>query len=445
MDKIKQKIVTVRTNKFWRNLFKNSFWAFLGDTGSSLIVLAVTVLLIHQIGDDSYGIIVLAETYMYIMDVIFNLQSWKSTIQYGQKALTNKKPQQLRSYVKLGAIVDVGTAIVGGALAVIVTPVVGMIFGWQPELIFCARIMSIEIFFHLSGTSTAILRIMDKFNLVAIQKIIASVIKIVSLLVLLCVMEEKNICNVAWVYCLSDILGNILLVVFAMTVYGKKYGIKKTIKAKIPNDSRKFVSFTIWSTIEGIADIPVSQLDVFIVSLLGNQSVAIFKVYKQIVNILRKVTSPIQQSIMPQFSELSAKGKQKEGYAIVIKIRNVILKVCLPISLLLGVTSPVWLNIIYGEAYAAEWYSLLTFLIIQTFALSYTTIHPFYLSLGKPKSSALILVFANIVYAVIAYLLIGKIGLMAMMVAYAVQCFTCVYLKIAGAKKTIAGLGESAG
>ena len=71
MDKIKQKIVTVRTNKFWRNLFKNSFWAFFGDTGSSLIVLVVTVLLIHQIGDDSYGVIVLSETYTVLITIVF--------------------------------------------------------------------------------------------------------------------------------------------------------------------------------------------------------------------------------------------------------------------------------------------------------------------------------------------------------------------------------------
>ena len=44
----------------------------------------------------------------------------------------------------------------------------------------------------------------------------------------------------------------------------------------------------------------------FIVSLLGTDYVAVFKVFKQIVAILQKITSPLQQAIMPQFSELKA-------------------------------------------------------------------------------------------------------------------------------------------
>ena len=405
MPTVKEKINKIKTNSFWRNLFKNSFWAFVGDSGSSLIVLAITVLLIHCIGDEKYGIIVLAETYMYMMDVILNFQSWKSTIQYGQGAITTNR---------------------------------SAVFGWQTELIICAQIMSIEIFFHLSGVSTAILRIMNKFHMVAIQKIITASAKILALFITLVLIGQRDIIVVAWVYCLSDILGNILLVCFALFTYGKKYGIKKTIMAKFPKDSRKFVSFTLWSTVEGIADIPVSQLDVFVVSIIGNQAVAIFKVYKQITNILRKVTSPIQQSIMPQFSDLSARNKKKEGYGVVIKIRNAILKVCLPVAIILGLSSPVWLALIYGDAYAAEWYVLLLFLIIQTFALSYTTIHPFYLSLGKPKSSALILFVANIIYAIVAFLLIEKVGLLAMAIAYAIQCLICVYLKVRGSRKEIA-------
>ena len=438
MPTVKEKINKIKTNSFWRNLFKNSFWAFVGDSGSSLIVLSITVLLIHCIGDEKYGIIVLAETYMYMMDVILNFQSWKSTIQYGQGAITTNRSGLLRSYVKLGSIVDIGTAIMGGAISVLITPIVGAVFGWQTELIICAQIMSIEIFFHLSGVSTAILRIMNKFHMVAIQKIITASAKILALFITLVLIGQRDIIVVAWVYCLSDILGNILLVCFALFTYGKKYGIKKTIMAKFPKDSRKFVSFTLWSTVEGIADIPVSQLDVFVVSIIGNQAVAIFKVYKQITNILRKVTSPIQQSIMPQFSDLSARNKKKEGYGVVIKIRNAILKVCLPVAIILGLSSPVWLALIYGDAYAAEWYVLLLFLIIQTFALSYTTIHPFYLSLGKPKSSALILFVANIIYAIVAFLLIEKVGLLAMAIAYAIQCLICVYLKVRGSRKEIA-------
>ena len=95
MKKIQSKIEKIKKDAFWGSLFKNSFWAFLGDSVASVIGLVVTILLIRLIGSDSYGVLVLGQSYMQIVDVIINVQSWKSVIQYGQKALVKNKIDEL--------------------------------------------------------------------------------------------------------------------------------------------------------------------------------------------------------------------------------------------------------------------------------------------------------------------------------------------------------------
>lgn len=429
MNKINNYITKLKKDKFWNNLFKNSFWAFIGDASSSVIGLLVTIFLIRIIGSDSYGILVLAQSYMQILDVIINVQSWKSVIQYGQKAIVNKNKELLHSYVKLGTILDVTTAIICCIISILIASFVGRIFGWSKELVICAQIFSITIVSHFSGTPTAILRLLNKFNLVALQKFISAFLKIVTLFVIYKIYGNLSLINSVIIYMITDFIGNILLVIFAFVEYNKKYGVNGIIKAKLPNDFKQFITFTLWGTLSEIVDIPVNYIDVFIISLLGNKMVSVFKVFKQVVSILQKVTSPIQQSILPQFSELSARNEKKRGYEVVTKIQKVSFKIGIVFSILIGLSSPLWLKFIYGELYASYWYVLLLYLVIQTYALSYTTIHPFYLSLDKARNSTLYILIANIVYLIVAYLLVLKLGIIGMVIAFGVQVILAINLK----------------
>lgn len=434
---IKTKFLNLQKNKFYKNLVKNSFWAFTGDFSASLLNLVVTIILIRLIGSSKFGILILAQTYMQIIDVILNVQSWKSVIQFGQDALVKKHKNRLISYIKLGTSIDVFTAILGGVVAIFVAPIVGNILKWSPEAILCARIFSITIFSHLSGTSTALLRIFDKFHLVAIQKFITALIKVISLLVVLIYFKNISLTMVVIIYCITDIIGNLLLVLFAMIEYAKKYDLKEVIKSKYPKDMGKFTKFTLWSTLGDITDIPVNYFDVFIISMLGTNMVAIFKVFKQCVTVLKRVTSAIQQAIMPQFSSLVAEGQKERGFRIVKKIRNAILKIMLPFGFIVGITSIVWLNTFFGPEYAERWYVLLIYLIIQIIALSFASLHPLYISLNKVKEDALIAFISNMIYLIVAYFLVKNIGMMGLVIAFAVQSFTIISIKYNHVKRSL--------
>ena len=437
MKKVKDVYRKIKDNSFYKSLFKNSFWAFTGDFSASLLNLVVTIILIRLIGSSKFGILILAQTYMQIIDVILNVQSWKSVIQFGQDALVKKNIKRLISYIKLGISIDVFTAIIGGIVAIFVAPLVGNLLNWSPEAILCARIFSITIFSHLSGTSTALLRVFDKFHLVAIQKFVTALIKVVSLLIVLICFKNISLTMVVIIYCITDIIGNLLLVLFAMIEYKKKYEIEAIIKSKYPKDMAEFTKFTLWSTLGDITDIPVNYFDVFIISMLGTNMVAIFKVFKQCVTIMKKVTSAIQQAIMPQFSEMIASSKKKEGFEVFTRIRDLFLKIMIPFGLVIGITSPIWLKVFFGTIYAKNWYVLLVYLLIQILAFSYTALHPLYISLNRVKEDTLIALTSNIVYLIVAYVLVKIIGMMGLVIAFAIQSCIIISIKYYHTKKII--------
>lgn len=429
-EKMKKLLEKFKLDGFWKNLLKNSLWAFLGESIASFIGLIITIILIKKLGSDKYGILVLAQSYMLIMDAVINVQSWKSVIQFGQKSLVKKDYKNLNSYIKLGTILDMSTAVLCCIISFFFPLFLGSIFSWSNEMILCCEIFSITIISHFSGTPTAILRIYDKFHLVALQKFISAIIKLFSLFIVLFYFNETSLILITIIYCITDVIGNLLLVIFAILVLKRKTQIKTIIKSKLPDDRQKFISFTLWGTLSEIVDVPVNYFDMFIVSLLGTDYVAVFKVFKQIVAILQKITSPLQQAIMPQFSELKAQMNETKGYEIVIKIQKISFYMILPISLIIGLTSPIWLKIIYNDIYAGKWYILLLYLLTQSVALSYTTIHPYFLSLNEPKRSFIYVLIANIVFIISSYILVFPLGMLGIVISYTIQYSIVICLKL---------------
>ena len=442
MKEFKKILHKIKNDNFWKNLFKNSFWAFFGDASASAITFIISIILIKIIGSESYGILILAQSYMNIMDVIINIQSWRSTIQYGQKALVDGNEKELHSYVKLGCIMDISTAILCFIISILLPNLIGGLLHWSNEMILCSEIFAITIISHFAGTPTAILRLFNKYNLVALSKTLAAIFKITAIVAYYLITKNLNLVSSTIIFMLTDFIGNSLLVIFAFYNYSKKYKISDIIKAKMPKDAKSFISYTLWGTLSEIVDLPVQTIDVFIVSVLGNATVAIYKIFKQIIGIISKVTGPIQQSILPQFSELSAKGNEKRGFEVVIKIHKTILKYTLPISILVGVASYFWLGKLYDMTYANYWYILFIYLMIQTYALSYTTIHPFFITLGNMRINAIIEFTANIVYLIVSYILVRAMGLLGITIAFLIQILLNIFLKYFCIKKMIANTEE---
>lgn len=437
--KVKDILMKIKSNDFWRKLFKNSFYAIIGEGGSSVINLFIVFLLIKLLGNDEYAILVLAQSYMSILDLIINLQSWQSVIKFGEEMRVKNKIDKYLEFIKLGSILDISTAILCGLISLFVAPLIGSIFNWSNELILCCQIFTAEIYFHFSGTPIAVLRLENKFNLVAIQKIVSAIIKLAVLLFILCMTSKLSLITAVIIYVVTDIISHLILVIMFLTIIHKKWGIHRLLKSKMPENKGQFIKYTIWCTLGDAVDIPVLYLDVFVVSALKLELVTVFKVFKQIISVLSKLAAPIYQAIFPQFSTLVAKGEYKRGYDAVIKIRNAVYKYFIPLIIVVGLSSPIWLNIIFGEIFSQYWYILFIYLIIHTYALSYTTIHPYFTALGKVKEGFIICLIANVVYLILALTLTKHFGMIAIVMSYAVQILIVIHAKKHMIKKEIDG------
>lgn len=423
-------ITRIKNNIFWNKLFKNMFSAAAGEAGSAVLSVVTTILMIKILGDTNYSTFVLAQTYMCIVDGIINFQSWAAVIKFGSERMAENDKDGLQSIIKLGTIVDMITAIAGMVLALFAAPIIGWILGWNDQFIMCSQLFAIEIVFHFSGTSVGVLRLLDYFNLVAIQKIIVAGLKCI-ISILLLILGKRDLIFFVFVYVIADIIGHIVLSLMSLFVIraNSDVSMRGILHASTHCYSKRFWTFAFWSNLATSIDIPVKQFDVFIMSAISYEMVAVYKVYKQIGNILVELSVPISQSIMPQFSDLVARGKTKECFSVMMKLHKTIIAAMLPCTLLITVISPKALQALFGNMYAHYFYILSIYLLIRSYALSYTSIHQLFTSMGMVKEDFFITGISNLAYVLIAFSLSKVIGILGIVVALGVQIFMSINIK----------------
>jgi O-antigen/teichoic acid export membrane protein len=195
--------------------------------------------------------------------------------------------------------------------------------------------------------------------------------------------------------------------------------------------------FTFWTSLTASADIPVQQFDTIFLSMLSYELVAVFKVYKQIGQVLNKFTTPIKQAIMPLFSELISKEKYHECYAYYKKMiakGNVLMA---PFVIILTGASLLFLHLTLDPIYVNHWPVLFVYLLLRGFALSFAPIHPLFIALGQVKQNFYISLIANSLYIAVVWLMIQFIGIWAILLGLLVEYLVVMVIKQKVVKKVI--------
>lgn len=434
IEKYKKKVVYALKNDFWSKLIRNVTTVIVGNGGSSIINFVVTCVMIRTVGNTDYGVFLLALQYMNLIDCIVNFQSWAGVIKYGSEAIVEKREDKLAAIFKSGFIIDIATAGLGSIIALLILPTVANFMHWDSNLVLLAALFSVEILFHLEGTSIGILRLYDKFNLTAIQSIISAILKL-TLIGGYFLLGGRSLIVITVLYVITDIFKHMLLVFYALRVLHEDMGIRKVVKSNLKLNDDKFIKYTIWNNFCYTVDVPVKYFDVFIISLISVDMVAIYKVFKQIIQILSMLINPISQAILPQFSELVAQNRTAEALRKVLKLRNVILgcgTIAVVGSLLFGKPIFTW---ILGPEYGENLLLFEALFVVQIFLMSYTAIHPFFAALGVPRIDFMFTGITNLMYMLVTFVTVKTIGVYSIILAMAVQGISLIWLKCYYSKK----------
>ncbi len=420
----------------FRRLVKNAGILLCGNITTNVLELFSLALTARALGPEGFGTLVLIQTYVRVVDALINFQSWQAVTKYGADALEGKRYTDFRCLIKFGTLIDGCSAALGALLSALGAFFAGRLLGWPAETVEPAMLFSIVILFNLVGTPTAVLRLFDRFKLLAGVRAGASGIKLILLTALF--FNKAGLGAFLWAWMGAQILEYLL--VFAAGHFELRRrvqgvgggGTLRGITRRFPGLPR----FVLVTNISSSIRLAASEADVLLVgALIGTRGTGLYKIARQFAMIPARLADPLQQAIYPEMARLWARG-DVQRFTAHIRRMGILAGVSGILILLLFALGGKWiLLLIVGKDYVPAWGLLLLYMsgiVIFMFGVAF---RPALLSMEHPDRILAVYSGATLIHAGALIFLVntaGTMGAAAAQVLFHLTWFTAMAFSIRG-------------
>ncbi|WP_152046209.1 lipopolysaccharide biosynthesis protein [Aureimonas psammosilenae] len=170
---------------------RSPFRAILGNTAMLLGGRGVTAVLslvyvglaARSLGVEGFGLLTLVHAFAQTVGDFAEFNSWQATLHYGIQPLRDRRIGDLYRVLRFSLLLDAIGAVGGTAVALLAILFFSGPLGMPADLTAVAMLYATSILFMSSTTPLGVLRLMDRFDLVAIQTTVSSVIRLIGALV----------------------------------------------------------------------------------------------------------------------------------------------------------------------------------------------------------------------------------------------------------------------
>lgn len=378
---------------------------------SALLALANLALTARLLVLENFGLLVLVQAYIAIVSQLVGFKTWGPLIKYGADAIAIGQVVTLQSVIRIAFWIDVAAAVVSFGLAVVGARLLAPLIGFSDNTVELITLYALTILLNVSGFAMGVLRLFDRFDLIAIQQILSPLIRFG----ILCIgyLLEFSFHAVLATWVISEISGCVLLTVMGLKELHRQ---KLSVYGRISRfeELRGFFSFLLSTNLDSSIRMISRELDVVLVGLFVDKSGAgIYKLVVQLAGMIGRFTSPLSALLLPIFSRQAAMQSKAEIRRLVSRINWGIIVIFVWIYLvLLAVGEPVLL-LFFGEAYQPAFGILLVYMVAAGLGCILVPIVPLMQAYGKASLCLRVQAKATLVYFILMLPLIycwGVIG-----------------------------------
>lgn len=303
-----------------RRTFSNAGRLLSGKAVAGLLSLGCIALAARALGPEQFGVLILIHTYVLVVSGIVKFRSWQAVIRYGAACLGAERREDFQKLIKFTSLLDVGSSVLGAVVAVLFAPLVGGWLGWDAETSRLAASYGWLILFMVEATPTGVLRLFDRFNLLAVQSTITPFLRLLGVVAVY--LAGAGLAEFLCVWFIAAATGRLVLLVMGwaelrrqnMTA-GLGRGFSGLTK---PHEGLwKFVMFT---NFNASVELIVGHATTLAVGgVLGAAEAGLFKIAQEFSKVLAKPTQLLAQSAFPDIAKLWAQGKDRQVGKLVLR------------------------------------------------------------------------------------------------------------------------------
>ena len=306
-----------------KKVLKNAGILLSGNIGANIFGLLSVAIFTHSQGAKIFGYYVLFLAFIEIVDKIFNFQTWQAFIKFATDFQVKNEHHNVMMLLKYSFLVDLISLIVATIVALVLSNYAMNFFDIPKEYYSLLLLMSLTIFFKITEISTGVFRLYDRFKVQAKIAVYSSAIKFVMFALVALVSPSFEMFVYATV--LAQFITMMMKYFYAKSVLNEhNITIVEILKEKVNMlllKELKIFSFIVYNNFDIAVRMVSRQLDTVILGkLYGAEIVGIYKIAKEVANLIAKLTDPVYQAIYPEFAKMLANGKKLEAKQMAIKI-----------------------------------------------------------------------------------------------------------------------------
>lgn len=383
-----------------------------GKALSAVVGMAALALAARALGVESLGVLILVHAYMQTVGDLSKFQSWQAVIHYGTAPLQDGRTADFQQVLRFSLGLDASSAIAGWLIAVAGIALAGGSLGWPAELAPMLMGYALMICFMVSATPTGVLRLADRFDLIAAQASVESWVRLA---------------GAAWAWRVGAGLDAFLWIWFAGQVAAFAFLFiaaawtlhrRRLLDGFRLRNGRGYAEGLpgIWSFVWSInfsttLNLAFTHLGTLLVgALLGAREAALYRIAKQVANAIAKPAKLIVPALYPELARMAQSGDRKGLGKLVVQLTLAGGGIATALLLVALVAGKPLLGWVLGPDFVAAHPVMLWLLGAAVIGIWAVPLEPLLISIGLAVHAFRLRLAVTLVYLPLLYLLIDHDG-----------------------------------
>ncbi len=370
-----------------RRVVANAGLLLGGRTVNALLSLAFMAIAARALGAAELGVLVLIQAFGQFLGEVVKFQSWQTILHYGARPAAEGRVKDFQRVLRFTLLLDLASTVLGIAVGVIGAIAFAGVLGWGQAEAPAAALFMFSIAFMVSATPLGLLRLFDRFDVLAWQAGLISFIRVIGggVAFLLGAGMEGFLLATA-----LATFGSWLYLAGSAVIELRKRGLLTDFSWRGPlTEGMPGAWRFAWNTnLATTLDVAFTHVATLIVgALVGPSQAAFWRVGRQVADALAKPAKLLTPALYPELARLRAEDRHHAMWRLARNVGLLAGGVALVMLAASWLAGPALLKLVMGPAFepaAAVMTWQVGAAVIGVFALP---LEPMLISLGKPGAA----------------------------------------------------------
>lgn len=370
-----------------RRVVANAGLLLGGRTVNALLSLAFMAIAARALGAAELGVLVLIQAFGQFLGEVVKFQSWQTILHYGARPAAEGRVKDFQRVLRFTLVLDLASTVLGITVGVIGAIAFAGVLGWGQAEAPAAALFMLSIAFMVSATPLGLLRLFDRFDVLAWQAGLISLFRVVGGVVAFLLgtgMEGFLLATALATF------GSWLYLAGSAVIELKKRGLLTDFSWRGPlTEGMPGAWRFAWNTnLATTLDVAFTHVATLIVgALVGPSQAAFWRVGRQVADALAKPAKLLTPALYPELARLRAEDRHHAMWRLARNVGLLAGGVALVMLAASWLAGPTLLKLVMGPAFepaAAVMTWQVGAAVIGVFALP---LEPMLISLGKPGAA----------------------------------------------------------